>query len=259
MLAGHLRGAVDVHLHQIVDAPEFFVKVDRIRAAQLGLTEASIATDLGTSLSSSFQTNPNFWTDPANGIPYQVAVQTPEYRINSLSDLVNTPLLSGSPGGARPASLLSNVATLQRQGSQTVATHSNTLPSFAARLLRHHRGPLHHRNHPVDTVSVRRDHERRHRIGELYPAGHLRQGISRAEGCTAAEAAIAAGETRLRPVLMTAGAMFVGLIPVALGLGEGSEQNAALAIGTCSTLLLVPLLYGIFRCNAHGKPIGDYI
>ncbi len=72
-----------------------------------------------------------------------------------------------------------------------------------------------------------------------------------ATGCSAAEAAIEAGETRLRPVLMTAGAMFVGLIPMALGLGDGSEQNAALAravlggvaVGTCSTLLFVPFLY----------------
>ena len=47
-------------------------------------------------------------------------------------------------------------------------------------------------------------------------------------GCGAVEAAIAAGETRLRPVLMTAGAMFVGLSPMALGLGDGGEQNAAL-------------------------------
>ena len=126
-----VRGLVDVHLHQIVDAPELFVDVDRIRAAELGLTEATIAGNLGTSLSSSFQTNPNFWTDPATGVPYQVAVQTPEYRINSMSDLVGTPLLSaGSPGGATPVSLLSNVATLKRQGEQTVATHSNTQPAY---------------------------------------------------------------------------------------------------------------------------------
>ena len=74
-------------------------------------------------------------------------------------------------------------------------------------------------------------------------------------GCSAVEAAIKAGETRLRPVLMTAAAMFVGLIPMALGIGEGSEQNAALAravlggilVGTCSTLLFVPFLYSILR------------
>ncbi len=84
-------------------------------------------------------------------------------------------------------------------------------------------------------------------------------------GCSAADAAIKAGETRLRPVLMTAGAMFVGLIPMALGLGDGSEQNAALAravlggvaVGTCSTLLFVPFLYATLR-SRPAKPLEDY-
>jgi multidrug efflux pump subunit AcrB len=84
-------------------------------------------------------------------------------------------------------------------------------------------------------------------------------------GSTAEEAAIAAGETRLRPVLMTAGAMFVGLLPMALGIGEGSEQNAALAravlggisVGTCSTLLFVPFLYATLR-RGEAKPLEDY-
>ncbi len=126
-----VRGAVDVHLHQVVDAPELFVNVDRIRAAQLGLTEASIAGNLGTSLSSSFQISPNFWTDPTSGVPYQVAVQTPEYRVSSMSDLVSLPLLTSSNDASlKPVSLLSNVATLKRQASQTVATHSNTQPTF---------------------------------------------------------------------------------------------------------------------------------
>ena len=87
-----------------------------------------------------------------------------------------------------------------------------------------------------------------------------------ATGCSAVEAAIAAGETRLRPVLMTAGAMFVGLMPMALGIGEGSEQNAALAravlggiaVGTCSTLLFVPFLYALLR-RGEAKPLEDYI
>ncbi len=116
-----MRGAVDVHLHQIVDAPEFFVDVDRIRAAQLGLTEQQVAQNLNTSLSSSFQVSPNFWTDPASGIPYQFAVQTPEYRTDSISDVENTPLLV-SNNGASPPNLLSNVATLTRRGSRPSPT-----------------------------------------------------------------------------------------------------------------------------------------
>jgi len=87
-----------------------------------------------------------------------------------------------------------------------------------------------------------------------------------ASGCSAIEAAVEAGATRLRPVLMTAGAMFVGLIPMAIGIGEGSEQNAALAravlggvaVGTCSTLLFVPFLYSVLR-RGDVKPVEDYL
>ena len=76
-------------------------------------------------------------------------------------------------------------------------------------------------------------------------------------GSTAIEAAIAAGETRLRPVPMTGGAMFVGLLPMAIGISQGSEQNAALAravlggiaVGTCSTLLFVPFLLALFAAG----------
>ncbi len=84
--------------------------------------------------------------------------------------------------------------------------------------------------------------------------------------CSAVEGAIAAGEARLRPVLMTAGAMVVGLIPMALDLGEGGEQNAALAraviggisVGTCSTLLFVPFLYSLLRRGPVHAP-EDYV
>jgi multidrug efflux pump subunit AcrB len=86
-------------------------------------------------------------------------------------------------------------------------------------------------------------------------------------GCSAIEAALAAGAARLRPVLMTAGAMFAGLMPMALALGDGSEQNAALAravmggilFGTASTLLFVPFLYAMLRRNAATRPLEDYL
>ncbi len=70
-----------------------------------------------------------------------------------------------------------------------------------------------------------------------------------------ATAAIAAGYTRLRPVLMTAGAMILGMIPMALGVGEGGEQNAPLAraviggllFGTAATMIFVPVVYRVLR------------
>jgi multidrug efflux pump subunit AcrB len=343
-----VRGAVDVHLHQIVDSPSFFVNVDRVRAAQVGLTEQQIANDMNTSLSSSFQVSPNFWADPKTGVPYQVAVQTPEYRLSSMSDLENTPLmLSGNDG--RDLEMLSNVATLKRESMQTLITHSNIQRTF----------DIYANLQDRDLGSVEADLERilpefqkqlkpGNRIvlrGQMQSKTdaffHLGLGLigalvlvyllmvvnfqnwgdpfvvlaalplafcgivgslfitqttfsipslmgaimsigvasansillvtfareyREATGCSAAEAAIMAGQTRLRPVLMTAGAMFVGMLPMSLGLADGSEANAALAravlggiaIGTCSTLLFVPFLYAMLR-RAEVAPLENYV
>ena len=344
----HVVGAVDVHLQQIVDAPEFFVNVDRIRAAQLGMTEQQVAQNLNTSLSSSYQVSPNFWTDPKSGIPYQLAVQTPEYRTDSLSDVENTPLLVAN-NGASPPNLLGNLATLTRRPEQTVASHENTQPTYDIlanvqdRALGGVEGDLDtivkdlsKQLSPGNTITLRGQI-----LSKNQAFSHIGLGLAVAlvavyllmavnyqswgdplvvllalplafcgicaslfitqttlsipslmgaimsvgvasansillvtfarehreqTGCSAVEAALEAGETRLRPVLMTAGAMFVGLIPMALGLGDGSEQNAALAravlggvaVGTCSTLLFVPFLYATLRGGVL-KPVEDYV
>ena len=87
-----IPGVADAHLQQEVNAPEFFAQIDRARATQFGLTANNIALNLNTSLSSSEQVSPNFWTDPSNGTPYYIAVQTPEYKVASLNDLKNTPV-----------------------------------------------------------------------------------------------------------------------------------------------------------------------
>ena len=78
---------------------------------------------------------------------------------------------------------------------------------------------------------------------------------------SAIEAAISAGTTRLRPVLMTAAAMLVGMVPMAIG-GPGEEQNAVLAraviggvlVGTITTLLFVPYLYSVFGASNAPTP-----
>ena len=77
-----IPGVADVHLQQEVNGPELFAQIDRARATQFGLTVNDIALNLNTSLSSSEQVSPNFWTDPSNGTPYYLAVQTPEYRVS---------------------------------------------------------------------------------------------------------------------------------------------------------------------------------
>ena len=347
-----VRGAVDVHIQQITDTPEFFADVDRQMAQEIGLTEQQVADALNVSLAGSFQVTPNFWSDPKTGIPYQLWVQTPEYRNASLSDVGNTPLYVSASTTGRSAgvvTLFSNVARLRRQSEQTVVNHVNTQPKYdifasvqnrdlgsvsseISRIMAEEQPNL-----PVpDKISVLGQ------ISDMHSAfGNLGLGLAIAmvavyllmavnfqswgdpfvvlaalplafcgivmslfvtqtsfsipslfgaimsvgvasansillvtfarehrerTGSGAAEAAIKAGETRLRPVLMTAAAMFVGLIPMALGLGEGSEQNAALAravlggvlVGTCSTLLFVPLLYSVLR-SGEVKPLEDYV
>ena len=346
-----VRGAVDVHIQQITNAPEFFVQVDRQRAMELGLTEQQVAADLNVSLSGSFQVSPNFWADPVSGIPYQVWVQTPEYRNDSLTSITNTPLLISASTGIGPSALqlLSNVATLKRGSEQTVSNHVNTQPTYDVyaavqdrdlggveadinRIVAEQQKQL----QPPDKISVRGQIQSKDQaffhigiglcvamiavyllmvinyqtwgdpfvvlaalplafcgivaslfitqttfsipslMGAIMSVGvasansillvTFAREHREATGCSAVEAAIAAGETRLRPVLMTAGAMFVGLLPMAIGIGEGSEQNAALAravlggiaVGTCSTLLFVPFLYSLLR-RGEAKPVEDYI
>jgi multidrug efflux pump subunit AcrB len=351
-----VQGAVDVHIQQITNAPEYFVNIDRQRAAELGLSEQQVASNLNVSLSGSFQVTPIFWADPATGIPYQVWIQTPEYRNDSLTALNNTPLLvpasqSQAGAAANPAApqLLSNVATLTRGTEETVQTHVNTQPTYDVYAAVQDRdlGSVQREIQRViaeaqpqlqapDTISIRGQIESMNQaffhigiglvvalvavyllmvlnyqnwgdplvvlaalplafsgiVMSLFATGTsfsipslmgaiMSVGVASANSillvtfarehrertqCSAAEAAILAGETRLRPVLMTAAAMFVGLIPMALGLGEGSEQNAALAravlggiaVGTCSTLLFVPFLYSVLR-RGEAKPLENYI
>jgi len=90
----------------------------------------------------------------------------------------------------------------------------------------------------------------------------------RAEGMDARSAALSAGHTRIRPVLMTASAMIIGMLPMALGMGEGGEQNAPLGraviggllVATVTTLFIVPLVYSRLRTKPpvdHEKRIAE--
>ncbi|MGC2462807.1 MAG: efflux RND transporter permease subunit [Steroidobacteraceae bacterium] len=97
-----IPGIADAHLQQEVDAPAFYATIDRARAAGLGLTANTIASNINVSLSSSEQVSPNFWTDPASGIPYYIAVQTPEPRLASMDNLRNTPVSTAVATGGDP-------------------------------------------------------------------------------------------------------------------------------------------------------------
>ncbi len=117
-----IPGAVDLHIHQSGDYPQFNVDVDRTKAQLVGLTEQAVASNMLVSLSGSFQTAPSFWVDPKSGTQYQVATQTPQYRLQSLNDLGNTPLSGGINGSSQ---ILSNLATIHRSVAPAVVSHYN--------------------------------------------------------------------------------------------------------------------------------------
>src|SRR5438034_661302 len=124
---GRIPGAVDVHLHQVVNTPSLQVNVDRSRAAELGLTQRDVANSMLVSLSSSAIVSPNYWSDPRSGINYIVAVQTPQSRVDSVNTLMNTAI---TPSAAGQSQLLSNLATLERREVPAVISHSNVQPVF---------------------------------------------------------------------------------------------------------------------------------
>src|SRR5438132_3708470 len=339
-----IPGIADAHLQQELDAPSFMTNIDRSRALQLGLNAQTIATDLNTSLSSSEQVFPNFWTDPTNGIPYYIAVQTPEPLVSSLNELGNTPVSTAIPANGTPIpGLLSNIATFQRESVPTNLNQTNIQPVYDIYASVQGRdlgsvssdidkivAELQKELKPGNTIQVTgqiqsmRDSFRDLGIGLLFAAVFVYllmvlnyqnfgdpfvvilalpatlcgivtmlfitgttlsvpslMGAIMAVGVASANsillvtfareqqldekrafrAALEAGRTRIRPVLMTAAAMIVGMIPMAIG-AAGEEQNAALAraviggllFATPTTLLIVPYLFAILRKGNDRKP-----
>jgi multidrug efflux pump subunit AcrB len=327
-------GLVDVHIQQELDAPQLYYAIDRTRAEQLGLNVNDIATNLNISLSSSEQVSPNFWTDPKNGIPYYLAVQTPEYRIASLNDLNNVPLVSQASALAPIPNVLGNVATMHRREVQSVYNHTNIQGVYdiyasvqnsdlgsVAKSISNILAGVQNELKPGNHFAVRGQIESMNssfislELGLIFAAvfvyllmvvnfqsfidplavvlalpgafsgillmlfvtgttisvpslmgAIMAVGVAsansillvtfarerRKEGMSALDAARAAGRTRIRPVLMTAAAMVVGMVPMALG-APGEEQNAVLAraviggvmVGTLTTLFFVPYLYSL--------------
>jgi len=134
-IARHLRerlatvpGAVDVHMHQVVDAPDPHLDIDRVRAAQFGLTQQDVANSLYISLSSGAAVQPNFWLDPKMGITYTVAAQTPQYSIDSINALQNTPIPIHTISNR--TEVLENMATLTPAIQPVVINHHNGAPVF---------------------------------------------------------------------------------------------------------------------------------
>src|SRR3984893_13320846 len=340
-----IPGIVDAHLQQEVDAPAFYAQIDRTRAAQLGLNASTVATNINVSLSSSEQVSPNFWTDLKSGIPYYLAVQTPEYKVNSLNALANTPVSTSlAVSGQIVPGMLSNVATFKRDKVPTNSNQTNIQPVFeiyasvqgrdlgsVAADINKVTAQLQKELKPGNSIQVVGQIQsmngsfRNLGIGLLFAAvfvyllmvvnyqtfgdplvvilalpatlcgivtmlfitgttlnvpslmgAIMSVGVASAnsillvtfareqqlKGRSAFEAALSAGHTRIRPVLMTAAAMIVGMIPMAIG-GVGEEQNAALAraviggllFATPTTLLVVPYLFAWLRKGNDGKSV----
>jgi multidrug efflux pump subunit AcrB len=368
-----IPGIVDAHIQQEVYAPDFYVQIDRARALQFGLTASDIGNNISTSLASSETVSPNFWTDPTNGIPYYITVQTPEYQVHSMNDLGNTPVSTGtspparqpvpgelsnvatSTGASVPVSTgtappttqpvpgeLSNVATFTRDSVPGSANQANIQPIYEVYASTQGRDlgsiatdidkvttDLKKQLSPGNSIEVTGQIQSMNQafrdmtIGLLFAAvfvyllmvvnyqnfgdpfvvilalpatfcgivtmlyitnttlsvpslmgAIMAVGVASAnsillvtfareqqlDGRTAFDAAISAGHARLRPVLMTATAMIVGMIPMAIG-GPGEEQNAALAravvggllFATPTTLLVVPYLFAMLRKGNDGK------
>ena len=332
-------GAVDLHIQQSADYPQFNVDVDRGKAQLVGLTEQAVASNLLVSLSGSFQTAPSFWTDPKSGTQYQVVAQTPQFRLQNLNDLSNTPL--NGPRGA--SQILSSVASIHRSVAPAVVSHYNATPVIDI-FGSVDGADLGHVSAQIEKIvaAASKDLPKGSRIavrGQVQtmnasfnglliglaaaivlvyilivvnfqslldsfiiitalpgalagivwmlflthttvsvPAltgAIMCMGVATANsvlvisfarermdaGDNAFEAALQAGFTRLRPVLMTATAMIIGMIPMALGLGDGGEQNAPLGraviggliFATVATLFFVPTVFTIIhgRKSAH--------
>jgi multidrug efflux pump subunit AcrB len=326
-------GAADVHVHQVVDAPELHIAVDRDKAAQLGMTAKDVANNLLVSLSSSGQVLPNFWVNPRNGVSYLVAVQTPQYKETNLNQVEKMPL----PGSEGYGQMLSNVATVTRRTTPEVLNDYNVQPTFdvyanvqgrdlgstgrdVQAVVDSFKSKLPHGTTTVIRGQIESMNTAFIGLGSGLVAaiilvylllvvnyqswvdpfiiitalpgafsGILMMlfasnttfsvpalmgsimcvGVAtansilvvnfandlRAVGDDAITAAVTAGCTRLRPVLMTALAMILGMLPMALALGEGGEQNAplgravigGLAVATVTTLVFVPLVYSVLR------------
>jgi multidrug efflux pump subunit AcrB len=330
-----IPGAADVRLQQVPRYPELGVDVDRRLAQQLGLTEQNVASSMLVSLSGTAQAAPNYWLDWKTGVNYPVVVQTPQYRIDSINALNNTPVVL--PGQPR-AQLLTNLAGVSRRVAPGVISHYNVQPVVDV-LAAADRADLWSVASAVDRIvaevrstlprgsfiTVRGQAETMRAsftalasgmvlavvlvyllmavnfqswldpliilmalpgalAGVLWMLFVTQTNISvpalmgaimcvgvatsnsilvvrfaneqrEEQAMNAHDAALAAGTTRLRPVLMTALAMILGMLPMALGLGEGGEQNAplgrvvigGLTLATFATLVFVPVVYSVLR------------
>ncbi len=362
----YVPGAADARIQQPFNYPNMTVNVDRTRAQTIGLTQKDVAQSLLVALSGSFQTTPSFYLDPKNGVTYNVAIQAPQYAVNSLAALKSLPVTgsasaaragaatpTGAPGAQPPVQVLGNLASIVPGAELGTVSHYDVQPVIdiytnvagtdlgsvtrsMETILKEHQKDLPRGSHFV--LRGQSETMKKSYIGLLaglafsillvyllivvnfqswldpflivsaLPAALagivwflfltrtplsvpaltgaiMCMGVATANSILvvsfareqlevlvgdARKAALNAGFVRLRPVLMTALAMIIGMVPMALGLGDGGEQNAPLGraviggllLATVATLFFVPAFFSLVhgwlerrRRTAHGAAL----
>ncbi|MGC2476165.1 MAG: efflux RND transporter permease subunit [Candidatus Sulfotelmatobacter sp.] len=334
----HIPGTADVHVQQLMSLPTLHMDIERTRVTQVGLTARDVAQSALVSLSGSFQTSPNFWLNPKNEVTYQIAVQSPQYRMTDLQDLMNIPVIS-----QQGPQLMGNLVQLTPTVRPATVNHYNVQPTIdvyastqdrdlgavaadTQKVLATFEDKLPRGTHIVvrGQVATMRSSFIGLGVGLVgaivlvyllivinfqswldpfiiiaalpgalagicwflllthttlsvpsLTGAVMCMGVATAnsilmvsfareqmdEGVPAVQAAVAAGYTRVRPVLMTALAMIIGMVPMALGIGEGGEQNAPLGraviggllFATVATLFFVPSVFAIFHSRLEAR------
>ena len=338
----HIPGTADVHVQQMLNLPTLRLDIDRNRATQVGMSSRDVAQSVLITLSGSAQTTPSYWLNPNNGVTYSVAVQSPQYRVTSLQELMNTPVNNATAPGSQ---VLGNLVQVTPSVRPAVVSHYNVQPVIDIYASTQGRDlgavakdtmkvlkPFMD-NKPRGTRIVMRGQVETMRtsffgleVGLLgaivliyflvvvnfqswldpfviitalpgalagiswmllltrtplsVPAltgAVMCMGVATANSIlmvsfarermdaevSAVQAALEAGYTRIRPVLMTALAMMIGMLPMALGFGEGGEQNAPLGraviggllFATVATLFFVPTVFAIVHTR---RPAQDH-
>jgi multidrug efflux pump subunit AcrB len=345
-----IPGAEDVIIKQILDYPTLKLNVDRVRAAQLGLTQRDIANDLLISLSGSTTIGPSFYINPSNNVNYTVAVKVPLDRLNTVQRLLASPLNASSGAGITrnssrslldiPVSQtqsLGNISSLATETRYNLISHytvarvldinanvsGRDLGSVASEIQKRIdemkdlppgmkitlRGQSEVMNSSFSTLGIGMvlavalvyllmvvlfqswldpfiimiavpgafigilwilaltgtTINVVSLMGSIVAIGiavsnsillvSFANDVRRAKHLNSMQAALEAGKTRIRPVLMTAIAMILGMMPMAIGSGAGGEQNAPLGraviggllVATIVTLFIVPVVYSILR------------
>ena len=369
----YVPGATDTRIQQPFNYPNLTVNVDRTRTADFGLTQQNVAQSMLVALSGSFQTSPNFFLDPRNGVSYNIAIQSPQYKLDTMAALKSLPVTSSAnaasmtqpsesasttapgasplgsvapattpaaatnaPGAQKPVQVLGNLAVIVPGNEQGTVSHYDiepvidifanvqgtglgTVTRAIERIVARHQKDLPRGSHFI----LRGQSETMYRsytgllTGLVFsillvyllivvnfqswldpfliilglsaalagivwflfltntrlsvPAltgAIMCMGVATANSILvvsfareqleilvgdARQAALNAGFVRIRPVIMTALAMIIGMIPMALGLGDGGEENAPLGraviggllLATVATLFFVPVFFSM--------------